>query len=318
MPVVNSFTPIDEFSKGDVMNKAMIFNIQKFCVHDGPGIRTTVFFKGCPLDCWWCHNPESQQFSREMLHNPGKCVNCGQCFRQCGQGAISIEAGTVGYDREKCVFCERCADFCLANAREIAGREYSVAELFREIAKDKPFYEQSGGGVTLSGGEALCQIDFVAELAAICKGNGIDVAIDTCGYVPFASFERLLEFTEVFLYDLKLMDPGLHKKYTGQDNGLILENLRKLSAAGAKINLRVPLIEGINTTEANINASIELIRDLNIAAVNLLPYHDIGESKYLRLNRAYLGKEFAAPSPEKLLEIQDMFAANRFSVKIGG
>ncbi len=300
------------------MNKAMIFDIQKFCVHDGPGIRTTVFFKGCPLNCWWCHNPESQQFGREMLLNPGKCVNCHQCASHCGQGAVVIDAGTVSHEQEKCVFCEKCVDYCLPNAREIAGREYSVAELSREIEKDKPFYEQSGGGVTLSGGEALCQIDFVTELVTACKKQGVAVAVDTCGYVPFTYFERLLEFTEIFLYDLKIMDSRLHKKYTGQDNDLILENLCKLSAAGARINLRVPLIAGINTGNDNISATIEFIRNLNIAMVNLLPYHNIGKGKYLRLNRKYSGEELSAPSPERLAEIRGMFAACGLTTKIGG
>ncbi|VBB09674.1 radical sam [Lucifera butyrica] len=300
------------------MKKALIFNLQKFCVHDGPGIRTTVFFKGCPLHCLWCHNPESQSFHKEMLFNPEQCTGCGQCIRSCSQGALSQAEKYPVYDAAKCLFCETCIDHCIYNARELAGREYTVGEILREIEKDRPFYDQSGGGVTFSGGEALAQIDFVAELAGACRERGISVALDTCGYAPFDSFSRLLDRVDVFLYDIKLMDAGLHRQYTGVDNSLILENLRRLSAQQAEIHLRLPLIEGINTNDGHINGVIDLCRDVKVAMVNLLPYHAIGQGKYRKLGMEPAAGQLAKPSEQRLAEIQSRLERAHLKVKIGG
>ena len=300
------------------MKTALIFNIQKFCVHDGPGIRTTVFFKGCPLNCQWCHNPESQSFQRELLLNPEKCGYCGRCEKICAQSAMKVTETTVSHDPKRCVLCEKCVDYCVNNAREIAGKEYTVSELMKEIEKDRPFYEQSGGGVTLSGGEVLSQIDFVEELVKACAQQGISVAIDTCGYAPFSSFERILNNVDVFLYDLKIMDSELHRQYTGQDNSLILDNLRRLSANNANIILRLPLIDEINTTDKNINEVIYFCKNFTISTVNLLPYHNIGRGKYRRLNRRYGDEAFACPTDERLAEIQSKLEQAGFKVKIGG
>ncbi|WP_333870650.1 trans-4-hydroxy-L-proline dehydratase activase [Desulforamulus putei] len=300
------------------MKKAIVFNIQKFCIHDGPGIRTTVFFKGCPLRCLWCHNPESQSFNKEILFNPEKCTGCGQCRQRCPRGAIQATPRGWIHDNTKCIFCENCIDVCVNNAREMAGRAYTVNDLMEEIEKDRPFYEQSGGGVTLSGGEAMCQIGFVAELVKTCKKRSISVAIDTCGYVPFSSFERILGDVDVFLYDIKLMDPVLHEKYTGKDNRLILDNLQRLVAGGARINLRVPLIEGINTDRSHILDLIDFVKGLNISLVNLLPYHATGSSKYLKLHRDYPHHLLARPSDEKMEEIKNLFEVHNLKVKIGG
>ncbi|MEG6511700.1 trans-4-hydroxy-L-proline dehydratase activase [Desulforamulus ruminis] len=300
------------------MTKARIFNIQKFCIHDGPGIRTTVFFKGCPLSCLWCHNPESQNFSKEIFYHPEKCVQCGQCLTKCKQGAVERQGEILTQDRRKCVACGECTDFCSHNAREIAGREYSLDELLAEIEKDRPFYEQSKGGVTLSGGEALCQIDFVADLVKACQKRGISVAVDTCGQVPFSSFERILDFVDIFLYDIKIMDPVLHEKYAGQSNRLILENLRRLVERGARVYLRLPLIEGVNTQDDNIREVIAFIKGMNLPLIHLLPYHDMGKSKYLRLNREYPGPLLKRPSDERLEQIKSLFEASQFKVKIGG
>ncbi|BBB92075.1 MAG TPA: glycyl-radical enzyme activating protein [Methylomusa anaerophila] len=300
------------------MRKTLIFNIQKFCIHDGPGIRTTVFFKGCPLKCSWCHNPESQNSRQEMLYDKDKCSLCGQCARHCQVKAISITNGKILFDPHKCRLCKVCIDVCSNNAREIAGEEYSVAELMREIEKDRPFYEQSGGGVTLSGGEAMVQIDFVAELVATCRERGIAVAIDTCGQAPTENFLRIMEYVDIFLYDIKLLDPARHRDYTGQDNRLILDNLKVLSDQGANINLRLPLLAGVNDGPDHICRVIRLIQNFNISSINLLPYHDIGQGKYRKLARDYPAEGFDKPPAARVAEIKAAFEQENYQVKIGG
>lgn len=300
------------------MEKTTVFNIQKFSVHDGPGIRTTVFFKGCPLSCVWCHNPESQSFEKEMLWDSEKCTLCGRCAAKCGQGALEVSGGQLRYDREKCDFCGSCTDFCVNGAREIAGQKLTAAEVLREIEKDRIFYEQSGGGVTFSGGEAMCQPDALAELARSCRERGMHVAVDTCGYAPFSSFEKVLEHTDLFLYDIKLMDGALHQEYTGKESHLILENLRKLSDRGASINLRLPIIGSINDGDENIGRILEFIKDTCIREVNLLPYHDIARNKYARLGREYEGGRMTVPTEERMNELKALFEKSGYRVKIGG
>lgn len=300
------------------MKEAVIFNIQKFCLHDGPGIRTTIFFKGCPLNCWWCHNPESQSFHREFFYNRENCSGCGRCLQSCPQGAILATPRGFLTDVSRCLFCGNCTAVCFNNAREMVGRPYTVHELVKEIETDRPFYEQSGGGVTLSGGEALCQIDFVVELVKILHQKGISVALDTCGHLPFSSFARVLEYVDVFLYDLKLMDEKLHKQYTGQDNQLILENLVRLVNKGAVVHLRIPLLDGINTDDDQIIALIDFVKDLKISRVHLLPYHATGSYKYTRLQRDYPGHLWCRPTNARLEEIKQLFEANKLNVKIGG
>jgi len=300
------------------MKKALIFNIQKFSVHDGPGIRTTIFFKGCPLTCQWCHNPESQSYQKEILIDSDRCSLCGRCEEHCSQQAIHKINGKVLYDKSKCNYCGSCMDYCYNNVREIAGQEYTVPELMIEIQKDKVFYEQSGGGVTLSGGEVMTQIDFVHELVQSCKAQGISVVIDTCGYAPRENFLRILREVDLFLYDIKIMESNKHQQYMGKDNSLILENLRLLSRNGAVIQLRLPLIEGINTNDEHIQMIINFISDLSIHSINLLPYHHMGKDKYKKLQLEYPLEEFSRPSEERLREIQTMFIQENYQVKIGG
>jgi len=300
------------------MNPPVIFNIQKFCVHDGPGIRTTVFFKGCPLRCAWCHNPESQIFLPEILYNAEKCTGCGQCIPECPSSAITRKGNTMTTDRSRCQSCGKCVDFCLRSAREIAGHPTSIPELVAEIAKDRVFYEQSGGGVTLSGGEVLCQAEAAEALARACNALGIHVAIDTCGHVPYENLARLSDCADLFLYDLKHLDPALHKKYTGQDNQLILGNLRRLSESGAAIFLRIPLIEGFNADDRHIGALADFCRNLNVRQIDLLPYHSTGSSKYQRMDRPYEPCRFAAPVPERLARIQKILQSSHPHVTIGG
>lgn len=258
------------------MTVPVIFNIQKFSVHDGPGIRTTVFFKGCPIRCAWCHNPESQLYQiEEMPKKNGKM--------------------------------------------ERVGQSYTLPELIKEIAKDQLFYEQSGGGVTLSGGEVMTQdMAFIEPLVKQLKRKGISVAIDTCGVAPFANYERLLPYVDLFLYDLKFIDSQLHETYTGTSNELVLANLRKLSEAQANIDLRLIMLEGINADDETAVATISWLKAENIAvsSVHLLPYHEFGKEKYPRLNRK--SQSFQAPSDERMAELQNLWAAHYQPVKIGG
>ncbi|MTI68554.1 MAG: glycyl-radical enzyme activating protein [Firmicutes bacterium] len=300
------------------MKKSIIMNIQKFCVHDGPGIRTTIFFKGCPLNCIWCHNPESQRFNKEIMFDYEKCSKCGECIKRCKSKALSIKKGIIHYDPSLCNFCGVCIDFCINNARSLVGKVFSVSELLKEIEKDMIFYEESGGGVTLSGGEAMEQIDFIKDLVKQCKSKGISIAIDTCGYTPFENFEKIFDYVDIFLYDIKLINSNKHKKYVGVYNELILKNLKKLSDKGANIHLRLPLIEPINTSDDDIYNLLDYLKDINISKINLLPYHKIGGHKYKKLNIKYDFKSMKKPSDKRLEEIKLLFKNNNYNVKIGG
>ena len=255
-----------------------ITNIQKFSIHDGDGIRTTVFFKGCPLKCEWCHNPETQRFEKEMQVDREKCTGCGTCASVCPNGAVRMtEDHRPSWDPKACTFCGKCENFCPAGVREIVGREYTVKELTKELMKDQMFYEESGGGVTFSGGEVMSMdMDFILAMAKELKRQDVTLTIDTCGYVPYERFEKILPYVNTFLYDVKVMDPELHKKYMGTDNKLILENLIRLSQDGARIYIRIPTIKEVNGNEENMKETIAFLKqhDIHPAGVNLLPYHE--------------------------------------------
>jgi pyruvate formate lyase activating enzyme len=298
--------------------KANIFNIQKFSVHDGPGIRTTVFFKGCPLKCLWCHNPESQNPKKEILYDINKCVLCGKCVEVCPQNAVRIENNVVLTDKNKCNHCGECVIYCIPGARQVAGKEYTVDEVLKEVIKDKVFYEHSNGGVTVSGGEPLIQIDFVEELLKKLKENNIHTAVDTCGAVNFENLQRVAPYTDVFLYDLKIMDDEKHKEFVGSFNKLILENLKRLSQIHNNINLRMIIVEGVNAEEKHIEETLKFIKDLGIKKINLLPYHDIAKHKYKKLNMFYEDHKMKKPTEEKMQAFKEMFESNNYNVKIGG
>lgn len=300
------------------MNTANIFNIQKFSVHDGPGIRTTVFFKGCPLKCLWCHNPESQMYEKQMLFDSNKCVLCGTCVKICPQKAIKIQNNKLTTDPNKCNYCRQCEIYCIPGARQVAGKEYTVEEILKEVMKDKVFYEQSNGGVTVSGGEPLVQTDFVEELLRKLKEENIHTAVDTCGAVSFENIRRAASYTDVFLYDIKLMDDEKHREFTGVSNKLILDNLRKLSQIHNNINLRMPIIEGVNSDESHIEKTIDFIKELNIKKVNLLPYHDIARHKYKKLDILYEDEKMSKPSDKKMQRFKEMFEKEGYETKIGG
>ncbi|HBC31532.1 MAG TPA: glycyl-radical enzyme activating protein [Clostridiales bacterium] len=297
--------------------KANIFNIQKFSIHDGPGIRTTVFFKGCQLKCIWCHNPESQNFKKEILYNKNKCTLCGNCVKTCQNNAIEINNNFLKMNMDKCTFCGDCTVCCINSARQIAGKEYTVDEVMEEVLKDRVFYKNSKGGATLSGGEPLIYAEFVEELLMKLKKENIHTAVDTCGCVDFKVLERVSRYTDLFLYDLKTMDDEKHILYTGVSNINIIDNLIKLSEIHNNINLRLPLIEGINADEDNILGILRLIKKTNIKKVSLLPYHDIAMHKYEKLGREYY-EYMKRPADEKLEEFKGIFEKEGYKVKIGG
>lgn len=309
------------FQNGEkqVMKLPYITNIQRYSIHDGRGIRTTVFFKGCPLSCAWCHNPETRSFSPEVLVNPQICTGCGTCREVCPQQAVS----------GSCTGCEICLDYCVNNAREISGKQYTVGNLVKELEKDRAFYEQSGGGVTLSGGEVLAQdMDYVENLARELKRRGLSVNIDTCGAVSFDRFERILPWTDTFLYDIKLFDEENARHYTGTGAGLILDNLERLSraleehnAGGTHIWIRMPVIGGVNDTLEHMERTAHFLKEKKIhySQVNLLAYHNTGSSKYARLGQVYTGEDFYVPSEEQMEKFSDYLKEQGISnVKTGG
>ena len=275
------------------MKKAIIFDIQRNSFVDGPGIRTTVFFKGCNLKCAWCHNPESQSPKKQMMIYKNKCTGCGKCLEVCPNNL------------EKCDFCGRCEIFCASDARKVCGREYTVDEVFSEVIKDKAFYDNSGGGVTFSGGECMLQIDFLCEILEKCKENGIHTAVDTAGNVPWEYFERILKYTDLFLYDIKLFDREKHKQYTGADNKVILDNLKKLFEGGASVWIRIPVIPGANDTEEEMRKIKEFLKPYSPLKIELLCYHKMGEHKYDALNMQMT--QFSVPDKATLDKLNYIF-----------
>lgn len=300
------------------MKQGVVFNIQKYSIHDGPGIRTTVFLKGCPLKCWWCHNPESQKIEGQLMFLANKCIVCRDCEKVCPTGAISFSNKGFNYDSSKCKLCEKCSEACPSEALEFAGKKLSQEDVIKEIEKDKIFYEESGGGVTFSGGEPLVQIDFLDNLLKLAKGKGLHTAIDTCGYSLWENIDRIKDKVDLFLYDIKHMDDEKHKKYTGVSNKLILDNLMKLAKEGKKIWVRIPIIPGINDDDINIEKTCKFISSLNLKDVFLLPYHNIAIDKYKRLDMKYKISDIENPDNEVMETMAQKFRGYGLNVKIGG
>lgn len=276
--------------------KGMVFDIQKFSIHDGPGIRTTVFLKGCPLKCLWCHNPESQQREREISFMPEKCIGCGWCFENCPPKGHVMENGKHVLHRSACIRCGKCTEKCYAGANTIIGKEMTVDEVIAEVLKDKPFYETSNGGMTISGGEPMYQFKFTAALLAEAKKQGLHNCLETCGFTQFENLRKIMPMVDLFLYDLKETNPANHQRYTGVALQPILDNLFALDQAGAAICLRCPIIPGLNDRNEHFHAIAAIAEKMSkVLEINLMPYHPLGESKLNRLGKPSIidGKTFA-------------------------
>jgi len=301
------------------MHTGLVFNIQKYSIHDGPGIRTTVFLKGCPLDCWWCHNPESQSSQPQVTVVPGHCVQCGECWEVCPLHEFHPDRHLPHVDHEHCLRCGQCVAACPTGARQMIGRRMSVAEVLAEVLQDRLFYDESRGGVTISGGEPLLQLPFVRDLLAACRAEGLHTALDTCGFARAEDLLEIAALTDLFLYDLKMMDDARHRQYTGVPNELILRNLQLLSTVHQQIWIRVPIIPGVNDDAVNLDATAQFVATLRgVRQVTLLPYHELGVHKAARLGRARRLGPVDAPAPEHLERLANHFRSRGLPVQAGG
>ena len=285
------------------MESGGIFNIQKFSINDGPGIRTTVFLKGCPLNCLWCHNPESKRTHPDVFFDEKKCILCGGCMQICENGCHILDGQTHVFNRETCVSCGKCAEACVTDALEKVGKTITVEEAVREVMKDAVFYQNSGGGLTLSGGEPMAQPVFTKALLTEAKKQGLHTCMETCGFSPWERLAEIRELVDIFLYDYKLTDPVLHKKYTGVSNEKILENLRKLDEAGSAIILRCPIIPTVNDTPEHFAGIAETANSLkNVLEINIEPYHPLGNSKLTRMGKEYPLADLSFPEAKTVEE----------------
>lgn len=297
-----------------------IFDVKRFSIHDGPGIRTTVFLKGCPLRCLWCDNPESQQIEPQILFWKDRCLGCDACLDACPQSAIAVDArGRKTVLSDRCDLCGACLEACYAEALEQVGCLVTVEEIVSLVEADAPFYEQSGGGMTLSGGEPLAQPAFSRRLLEESRRRGIHTAVETCGHAPWEVWETLLPHLDLILYDLKTVDAAKHRRLTGLSNQLILENLRRLAQADGHVIIRRPVIPGCNDDPQGMHALARLVKKLNrVDEVHLLPYHRLGESKYQQLDREYPMGDQPSLGETDVEALRDILISYDLKVKIGG
>ena len=316
------------------MNKltGKVYDIQGFTVHDGPGIRTEIFLKGCPLQCLWCHSPESQAPYPQVAWHEIRCfgvADCGKCLEACPQEALKSgktirsevqkkEIQVVELDRTRCDNCGKCAEACPSDALAMCGVDMTVDEIMARIAKDRPFYEKSGGGVTLSGGEPMLQHQFSTALLRECKEQKYHTCLDTTGYAEWKLFQNILEYTDLVLLDIKHMDSGQSRTLTGVPNELILENARKMAASGTSLQIRIPVIPGYNDSEENLRATSEFCRELGdaVTLVQILPYHRLGLVKYQRLQRKYELESLQPPSEEYMESRKKLIESYGLQVQI--
>ena len=285
----------------------LVFDIQRFCVHDGPGIRTTVFLKGCSLSCGWCHNPEGIQAMPQVMFNAEKCIDCQACATACDRSVHIFKAdGQRAFYPERCTGCGACARICPSEALTLVGRKMTVDEVIAKVLRDKPFFG-ADGGMTVSGGEVFLQVDFLRALLYCAQSEGLNTVVDTSGYADWATLEMTLSLTNLYLFDIKAFSPALHRKITGVDNVRILENLRRLDAEGANIWIRMPLLRGINDSLEELRGTARFLAELScVERIEMMPYHILGRAKYAILGREKQS-EFYAPTKEELQKYKELF-----------
>lgn len=299
---------------------ATIFDIKRYSINDGPGIRVTIFFKGCPLRCAWCHNPESFTRQIEKMYTASKCIGARSCIEVCPNDALTLTREGIVTDPTRCQLCGKCAEACPTKAIEMTGYQETLDNIMAEIEKERLVIDQSGGGVTFSGGEPMQHLHFLIKLLDACGEQGFHRAVDTTGYTDLKNLLEVAKRTDLFLYDLKHMDPVQHKKYTGVSNELILSNLQELSKAGAEINIRIPFIGGVNTDEENVEKSAAFIASLagEKKRVNVLPYHNIAAHKYKKLGKIYDRDDLREPTPEEMAKTREIFLRHGIEIEVGG
>jgi pyruvate formate lyase activating enzyme len=302
------------------MRTAIILNVQRCSLHDGPGLRTTVFLKGCPLRCLWCHNPESVDPRPQLAYTASRCVGCGECARVCPNGVHRFEEGKHAVDWERCRRCGACAEACYAEALETVGKEMTIEEVLAIVERDREFYDSSGGGVTISGGEPLAQAPFAAELLRESRGRGLHATLDTSGFAQTETLLRVASEADLVLFDLKHIDDARHRELTGVPNGIILENLVSLIRSGAAVRVRVPLVPGCNDDTANVEGMASFLSAFGGQAppIDLLPYHQLGASKHARLGSRYELSETKPPTDESLDRLASVLRAAGLPVQVGG
>lgn len=305
--------------KGSERLKGIVFNIQKFSIHDGPGIRTTVFLKGCPLNCRWCANPESKSADQEVLYTKSACLHCGSCVSACPQQGIHFdEEGMLRFQPELCTHCLSCVAACPSHTLTVEGEEYSIKELLEEVRKDQPFYEKSGGGVTLSGGEPLLQKEFTFAFLKALKAEGIHTTIETTAYTETAYFEQVLPYLDLLYIDLKHPDDKMHQKMTDVSNRQIIQNIRCAVEHGKDVTIRIPVIPRFNHSVETARKYTELLREIGIQTVHLLPFHQMGQGKWDALGLDYQYQDDKNMQKEEVFEMRDVFESAGFQVQIGG
>jgi pyruvate formate lyase activating enzyme len=302
------------------MKQTLIFDVKRYAINDGPGVRITIFLKGCHLTCDWCHNPESQSAYTQKMYTESKCIGCHQCVDACPQDACTLTPKGIVTDPEACLLCGTCAEVCPTKATEMSGEEMSVEHIMEMIKKETLLMDQSAGGVTFSGGEPLMHYEFLLQLLEECGKEGIHRCVDTTGFAAAEVLMKVAKKTEYFLYDLKMMDSAKHKKYTGVANEGILKNLQTLAASGAEINIRIPLIKGVNDDEENIQQSAAFIASLagDKKQVNILPYHNIAAKKYEKLGQIYNQGIMAEPDEDRQQYVLEVFESYGLKVIVGG
>ena len=300
-------------------SRAPVFNIQKFCTHDGEGIRTTVFFKGCNMVCKWCANPESQEKYPELLFYEDKCRACGRCIDVCPEGAIYFKENKIKQYWDKCINCGKCTEKCCFDARAMLGEDKTVSQVFEEIKKDKFFYETSKGGVTFSGGEPILHLDFIGDVSDLCRNAGIHVSAETCGCFPEEYIEKAAKAIDTMLFDLKIIDEEKHKEYCGCTNKKLLRNFRRICKM-TYVQPRVPIIPGINDSREDIGLLAEFLKscDVSFDVIHILPYHTLGLCKYKALGRDYTLGDINVPSNRYMNDIKREFESHGFQIRIGG